>query len=120
MIERWRAVPGWEMHYACSSFGRIRRLWPGAHTRAGRVLRNHASAQGPMVHLTRVELERTGPEAYAYVQHHQVVLVHRLVHELFVGPIPPGWLVVFRDGNKTNARADNVVAVHRGMRDEVA
>lgn len=39
---------------------------------------------------------------------------HRIVYEKHFGPIPKGYFVTFRDGDKTNLNPDNLVAISAG------
>lgn len=42
-------------------------------------------------------------------------LKHRVIWEQEHGPIPPGYIVKFLDGNKLNLELDNLVLIHRSQ-----
>lgn len=42
-------------------------------------------------------------------------LKHRVIWESINGPIPSGGVIIFRDGNKTNTRPDNLLMITRGI-----
>lgn len=39
---------------------------------------------------------------------------HRVVWESVHGRIPKGWIIIFRDNDKTNTKIDNLIPVRRG------
>ena len=90
--EIWMPIPGYEGRYEASSLGRIRSLRSG-----GLVLKTPPDRDG----YPHVSLRREGKL--------RVVHVHRLVAETFHGPSRPVHReVAHLDGNRANARADNL------------
>ena len=107
MSEEWRPVVGWEGLYEVSSLGRIQSLdrievivdkngRVFRRSRRGRVLCTYAElASYPTVQLKDGDRsERRN--------------VHRYVCEAFHGLPEPGHEVSHRDGDRSNARADNL------------
>jgi len=41
--------------------------------------------------------------------------VHRIIWEMHFGPLPKGYMIIFRDGNKQNCRIDNMLLVTRAQ-----
>lgn len=94
--EEWRVVSR-SPNYAVSCFGRVMRITGGRGVRAGRVLRQTIKTTG----YPKVELSRDGKA--------KTCVVHQLVCEAFHGPKPShSHQVAHRDGDRTNARADNL------------
>lgn len=92
--EEWRPVVGFEGKYEVSNMGRVKSLvWGREH-----ILKPNPHTQG---YVTVCPGGRK----------HQ--LVHRIVAETFLGPIPEGMEVNHIDGNKRNNRADNLEYVTR-------
>ncbi len=90
---RWLDVPGYEGLYQVSRSGQIFGL-----TRK-RVLAHFVDESG----YCRVNLYRDGQ-----VRHHKV---HRLVAAAFLGPIPEGYQINHKDGDKSNNAVSNLEAV---------
>lgn len=96
----WRPVPNYEGLYKVSDTGVIVSLYKGNENRP---LRPAGSVTG---HL-RVSLRRDKtPKTH---------LVHRLVAHAFLGPCPPGYEVLHRDGDPGNNALANI---HYGTRSE--
>ncbi|WP_422383255.1 NUMOD4 domain-containing protein [Roseibium album] len=103
MAEAWKDIPGWEGVYQISSFGRVRSLNRKVPAKdgtsryyKGKVLSCGAGKNGyPVVVLYRSDKRETHT-------------VHRLVAQHFIGPCPLGWQVAHNDGNRGNARLDNL------------
>lgn len=103
--EEWRDIPGFD-GYQASSFGRVRSVdrtvikgnrWGLCETRLkGIILKLHKLAQN---YILTVCLGAAGPQVVA-----------RLVHEAFIGPIPEGHLIGYRDEDHTNLRPENLVS----------
>jgi hypothetical protein len=90
--EEWRPVPGYEGHYEISSHGRVMSLKRGQQ----RLIRFTPDKDGyPKFRLYKDGQERRGT-------------VHILVALVFHGPRPDGLQVRHLDGDRTNARADNL------------
>jgi hypothetical protein len=95
MIENWKSVPGWDATYEVSDHGRVRRL------------------AGPRAPVTRIIGTKPVIRGYHKVTLHRRgwgrdVLVHRLVYEVFVGPIPDGKTINHKDGDKSNNTVGNL------------
>lgn len=98
MIEIWKPVLGYELHYEVSSFGRVRRVRPGRGASAGRILRQklpNRTNDYCRVQLCRNDVKRSFG-------------VHVLVAEAFHGKRPRGKLPNHKDLNKVNNHADNL------------
>lgn len=54
-------------------------------------------------------------EKYQYIRirDSKWVLLHRFIYEEYWGPIPPGYVVRFKDGNSMNTEIDNLVLIPR-------
>lgn len=64
-----------------------------------------------------VGFERVDCDGYVYVKYaegKQMMLKHRMVWEQANGPVPPGHVIIFKDGNKANCSLDNLRLVNRG------
>lgn len=92
--EVWREVPGWEGLYFVSSLGRV---WskPRFKVRGG-FRQLHVNKRTGYI---SVGLGGYYSKSYA---------VHQLVTLAFLGPCPPGQEVRHLDGNRQNARLDNL------------
>lgn len=99
--ERWAAIAGFENMYEVSDFGNVRRIGRGRGSVNGRMrhLTNHAGG-----YLTVSLYKDNAPRPF---------LVHRLVAEAFIGPIPPRHEVNHIDGNKTNNQLGNLEILTR-------
>lgn len=103
MSEQWRPVVGWEGLYEVSDQGQVRsvdrvivRNDGQARTFRGRILRPGVNRHGyPMVHLSRPGEMKTKK-------------VHRLVLEAFVGPSPEGAEGCHNNGDRADARLENL------------
>ena len=106
--EVWLPVVGYEGFYEVSDLGRIRSL--------GRVetMRNRwgsLTVRTKRGCLMKASPNHNGyPAVWLYDAGGNVVgkLVHRLVAEAFIGPIPDGMDVAHNDGTRTNARLENL------------
>lgn len=104
MTEQWRAVVGYEGTYEVSNFGAVRRSGKAARNgngrgggaRIGLQLKHHLVNGGYQV----VQLWQDGRP--------KTRLVHRLVTEAFLGPVPNGCEVNHKDGNKLNNSCANL------------
>jgi HNH endonuclease/NUMOD4 motif/Helix-turn-helix domain len=104
VLEQWRPVVGFEGLYEVSDLGRVRRVGKAARhgkghgggARRGRVRRVHRGQDG----YVRVQLWRDGR---AFMR-----LVHCLVAQAFLGPVPPGQEVNHRNGNKADCLLANL------------
>lgn len=95
-MEEWRPVVGWEGIYEVSCLGRIRRIVSGHSTYSGRILNVSSYAHGyPFIRLR-------------YMGRTTKVPLHKLVAEAFLGPRPPKHEVNHKDGDKANAKANNL------------
>ena len=99
--EVWRSVVGYDSIYEVSNFGQVRRVGKSRGATVGKVLRAHRK-----------------PNGYLFLdlyccQQRQVVYVHRLVALAFLGPIPEGYEVNHKDGDKTNPHVENLEYVTR-------
>lgn len=103
-IEEWRPVPGYEGVYEVSNMGRVRRSGGaakmgrghGGGARVGRVLRLQRGLDG----YYRVQLWKGG--------NYQNYLIHRLVAVAFLGPVPDGYEVNHKSGDKSQNQAVNL------------
>lgn len=98
MTEEWRDIPGYEGLYSVSNLGRVRRdLGDGHAAKAGRILKPwRVRNTGYLaVTLSRENISRK-------------FLLHRLVALVFLGTPQRGWQVNHKDGDKHNARVNNL------------
>jgi len=95
-MEEWRPVVGYEGWYEVSNLGRVRRAKTSKGTRAGRILKAEC-APGTYPH---VGLYRNGVG--------EIVNVHRLVAEAFIGPCPLGYQSNHKNGIKSDNRSVNL------------
>lgn len=100
--EIWRAIPGFE-GYEVSSLGRVRSF--RRHGGVGRGL------------VDRARIKKTHPAANGYLcvtlqkpdgNRCSKYPVHALVAAAFLGPRPDGMQVAHADGDRSNARLDNL------------
>lgn len=100
--EEWRTTPGFE-GYEVSNFGRVRSYRAHGGNRGGRLIetprtkttRRHST--GYLFVVLQSEPGKSRPTA-----------VHTLVAAAFLGPRPDGYQVAHADGNKLNARLENL------------
>lgn len=103
MTEEWRPVVGHEGFYEVSSLGRVRAIsmpgWRGCvyHNWRYRILAT--TLGGRAKNYKRVMLNKK-PKRHAYV--------HHLVAEAFLGPRPPGTLILHRNDETLDNRADRL------------
>lgn len=95
-VEEWRPIPGFE-GYEASSLGRIKSVARGKGRRVGRIVAQHPLTNG---RYPKVELWTGGRR--------RTVLVHRLVGEAFLGPLPDGLQTRHLNGNGFDNRASNL------------
>lgn len=95
MAECWLSVPGYEGWYDVSDQGRIARVRGGRGTRPGVLAGTIDNLGYRSVSLWRGNKGRT-------------CRVHRLVMLAFVGPPPAGHQVNHKDGDKSNAKCENL------------
>ena len=101
--EEWRPVVGYEGHYEVSDHGRIRSLrrdvpsrWGGTRKWGGNILTGTVTTNGYVhVHLSRDGVRKNR-------------LVHRLVAEAFIGPVPDGMFVLHYNDVGTDNRLENL------------
>lgn len=93
IIEYWKDIPGYEGEYQASNLGRIRSLKYGKYT----ILKESNHKKG----YRRVVLCKDG--------NRKDYQVHRLVWEVFKGPIPDGMQVNHIDENTSNNNLDNLM-----------
>lgn len=99
--EVWKSVVGFEGKYEVSDLGRVRRIGNGRGSKSGRVLCPAKQNSGYLfVSLYSNNVSRQ-------------FLVHRLVAEVFIGPIPSKFEVNHLDGNKMNNCSSNLEIVTR-------
>ncbi len=106
--EEWRPVVGYEGIYEVSSLGQVRRVGPAAR---------HGAGHGGGVRIGRIRQPQT-VRGYLVVLlwkegRYQPFLVHRLAAAAFLGPLPDGYEINHRDGDKTNNRPENLEYVTR-------
>lgn len=100
--EEWRAIPGFA-GYEVSNLGRVRSYRAHGGNRGGRMVaeprmkttRRHGN--GYLFVVLQADLGKARPQA-----------VHTLVASAFLGPRPEGFQVAHADGDKMNARLDNL------------
>ncbi|GJJ22261.1 NUMOD4 motif-containing HNH endonuclease [Mycolicibacterium mageritense] len=104
--EEWRPVAGFEGVYEVSNLGRVKSLprmtptrWGTPRFHAGGILKAKTSPTTGYVCVTLVDANR-GLKRYANI--------HRLVLDAFVGPCPDGMEACHNDGDRANARLDNL------------
>lgn len=101
LAEEWRAVVGWEGFYEVSNLGRVRSL-PRMTVRNGHALTVKGGILSANIACGYPNLSLRVNGRY------QTATIHRLVGFAFV-PNPHGYLEINHiDGNKANARADNL------------
>lgn len=100
MHNEWAAVPGWDGYYEASLGGMVRNIMPRKGSIPGKVLKGRPTRDGYL----KVVLQKKGATK-------QSTFVHRLIYQVFKGPIPDGFEVDHLDSCKTNNRASNLEAV---------
>jgi len=96
-MEIWKDVVGFEGIYAVSSLGRIMRVARSEKGRKpGTIKKPGANRHGYL----GTQLAKDGKN--------YTVRVHRVVSEAFIGPVPAGYEVNHKDGDKSNNHADNL------------
>lgn len=97
-LEEWRPVVGYESLYAVSNLGRVRRVTATNRGKAGRILKPKLGKRGYyVVNLCNRPTRRN-----------RNITVHRLVAEVFIGPLPNGRQINHKDGIKTNNHIANL------------
>lgn len=103
MIENWRPVIGYEDTYEVSDQGRVRSIARMVHFKDGRKrfypsqILNHGFSKGyPRVNLYKDFVPRPR-------------LVHQLVLDAFVGPVPNGQETRHYDGDRKNCTLGNLM-----------
>jgi len=97
-MENWKSVVGFEGIYEVSDLGRVRgvdRLDSGGRRWVGKVLKPHLNKGYPIVTICCNGKPRTRQ-------------VHTLVLTAFVGPKPQGKECAHSNGNRADARLDNL------------
>lgn len=100
--EEWRAIPGHD-GYEVSDLGRVRSYRAHGGNRGGRLIetpRMKATRRHSTGYLTVVLQRGLGKS--------RPVAVHVLVAAAFLGPRPVGHQIAHKDGDKLNARLDNL------------
>ena len=91
--EEWRPVRGYEGVYEVSDRGRVKRIASGRGSVPGRILQQIKNGRDGGYRALQL---------YRGSCRGKTAMVHRLVAEAFIGPIPPGYQVNHKDGNKLN------------------
>lgn len=94
--EEWRPVVGHVGFYDVSNLGRVRRVAPGKGAIIGALIKCKPDRKGYLC----IQFSIKGRAIYRKV--------HALVAEAFIGPRPPGALVLHRDDNKANNTPGNL------------
>lgn len=95
MKEKWKFCAR-NKNYKVSNFGRVKRIAPAKGTKTGKILKPSVGAYGYLY----VNLCKNGKG--------QIVKIHRIVAEAFIGPCPKDKEVNHIDGDKENPHADNL------------
>jgi hypothetical protein len=95
-IEAWKPCFEFPEHYEVSSLGRVRRLKAGFGARVGRFRKLQVTEKGYL----SVNLSIDGN---VYLR-----MVHVMVAEAFIGPVPEGKEVNHKDGDKANPQCGNL------------
>jgi hypothetical protein len=106
----WKPIPGWEGRYEVSDRGKVRSCSRVRTTPSGGIARLKpkvlaTTIGGRAENYRRVML--MNPKKHAYV--------HHLIALAFLGPRPPGCLILHRNDNGFDNRIDNI---RYGCRDE--
>lgn len=97
MIEVWKDIPGFELVYQASTYGRIKRIASGPSTCRGRILK-------PTIHHSGyldVSLCKNSKQ-------YKSLRIHSLILLTFSGPRPPRYQCRHLDGNKHNNYLSNL------------
>ncbi len=94
----WKPIKNYEALYEINESGEVRRL-AGFWCRATRPLKPEVNKD---TNAVRVKLAKDGKRPY------KKFLLHRLVYETFVGPIPPRLTINHLDGNRLNNHVSNL------------
>lgn len=95
--ERWAPIAGFELDYAVSTMGRVKRTSRAPRTRPGKILK---CPQHRVSRYRCVTLVARNKRRHARV--------HHLVCEAFIGPRPPGGEVNHLNGDKGDPRLENL------------
>ena|SRR3990167_3104124 len=104
--EQWRPVVGYEGRYEVSDHGRVRSVW----------FRNKQTDRRRSIPLIRrLSADDLGYKRVSLCQalHSRTRLVHQLVLEAFVGPVPTKYEAAHLDGNPSNNSLGNLRWVSR-------
>jgi len=93
VMEVWKDAVGFEGYYVVSSLGRVMRV-------SGKTTGHVRKSSNNQCGYRQMLLSMNGK--------YYTVRVHRLVAEAFIGPVPVGYEVNHKDGDKNNNRADNL------------
>ena len=98
-MQQWKPVPGYEGLYDISDQGRIRSWHKGGPNRDAlrKTPKILSSSRGRYI---QVNLRKDGTA--------NILCVHRLVLEVFVGPAPPGMECCHNNGVKHDNRVENL------------
>lgn len=100
-MEQWKPILSLGSNYEASSKGRIRRATASRGTKIGRIITSGVMPSGYIIASVQINRKTT------------TFLVHRLVAEAFIGPIPDGLEVNHKDSNKANNHPENLEYVTR-------
>lgn len=102
MSEQWKAIPGFDGRYEASTLGRIRTVEHRILT-----MRTATGSEYPKVSLIH------DPTQPTFKTRSKAFPRHRLVALTFIGPCPSGYEVNHINGDKNDARAENLEYVTR-------
>jgi len=97
--ENWKPVVDCEGLYAISDSGKVRREVSKTRAKAGTMLKGYIDRDG----YANVGVSVHGKP--------KLIRVHRAVFTAFVGPIPQGFVINHKDGNKLHNAVSNLEAV---------
>jgi len=102
--EEWRPITGYKGLYDVSSWGRVRSwLACNEHSREPHILAPWTNGRRyPAVHLRK---DGNG----------QVINIHRVVADAFLGQCPPGYIVHHKNENRCDNRVENLEYVSRSV-----
>lgn len=98
MNEEWKWIKGYEGLYQISNYGRIKSFHKN---KSEGEIRSVKHSRGWYLTLPLVKDGRK-----------KTVRIHQLVADTFIGPIPEGYQVHHKDGNKQNNNVDNLEIIH--------